>query len=50
MTLPGPRKEQKVNTEPTKPKQDESQELNKLKWGKVELKSKDDKNKLQWKK
>ena len=49
-TSPGPRKEQKVNTVPTKPKQDESPELNKLKWGKVELKSKDDKNKLQWKK
>jgi hypothetical protein len=47
-TPPGPRKDLKENTAPVNPGQGDTADPNKLKWGKVELQSKDNKNKLQW--
>jgi hypothetical protein len=47
-TPPGPRKDFKENTAPAKPGNGETADPNRLKWGKVELQSKDNKNKLQW--
>jgi hypothetical protein len=47
-TPPGPQKGQKENTAPTNPGQDDTTNPNRLKWGKVELQPKDNKNKLQW--
>ena len=47
-TPPGPRKDLKENTAPADPGQGDKADPNKLKWGKVELQPKDNKNKIQW--